>query len=145
MVTKSEILLRHAASDSNWPAVFLDKILERHVADIETQWKPFLQKHLTSAPQLRHESAHWNWRGKVTSGNLQFGFRSFAIECDSLTQGVMIANLVESSRLPSTKGKPLVYVEYLETAPWNRPTLRQPRFRGVGTIMMSAAIQLSRE
>ena len=37
-----------------------------------------------------------------------------------------------------------MYVELLATAPWNRTNIQRPkRFRGTGTVMIAAAIQLS--
>jgi hypothetical protein len=49
--------------------------------------------------------------------------------------------------LPEQQGKDLVYIEFLENAPWNRSELlfRPTKFRGVGTLLMVAAIQLSIE
>lgn len=73
------------------------------------------------------------------------GNQSFAIECDGETQGLMIVDLVKTCRSPHVKNKPLVYVDYLEAAPWNRESLTVPRFRGVGSVMLAAAIQLSRD
>jgi hypothetical protein len=35
----------------------------------------------------------------------------------------------------------LVYIEYLEAAPWNRGTDQE--LKGIGTVLMAAAIQLS--
>ena len=36
------------------------------------------------------------------------------------------------------------YVEYLEVAPWNRAELgAKPRLRGVGTVLLTAAVALS--
>ncbi len=56
----------------------------------------------------------------------------------------MIVNLTKSARLEKQKAKPLVYVEFLETAPWNRPDLQKPpTYRGVGGILIGAAINLS--
>lgn len=44
------------------------------------------------------------------------------------------------------KGKDLVYVEYVENAPWNRPELADPPlYRGIGSILIRAAIALSIE
>ena len=41
-------------------------------------------------------------------------------------------------------GKPIVYVEFVATAPWNRPELQNPpRYRGVGTVMVAPAVELS--
>lgn len=41
-------------------------------------------------------------------------------------------------------GQELVYVDYLETAPWNlRTPIVAPRFSGVGTVLMAEAIAFS--
>jgi hypothetical protein len=73
----------------------------------------------------------------------QLSNKSFAIECNGDTQGLMIVSLLKLSRIEATKGKPLVYIDFLETAPWNRDSLAEPRFRGVGSVMLAVAIQLS--
>jgi hypothetical protein len=68
----------------------------------------------------------------------------FSVVCDGMTQGLMRIDLTHSSRLATQHGKPLVYVEYLEAAPWNRPELSSPpRYRGVGSALIAAAILLS--
>jgi hypothetical protein len=51
----------------------------------------------------------------------------------------------ERGRIEEQKGQHLVYVEYLEVAPWNRKEhAAKPRFRGAGSILIIAAIALSR-
>ena len=73
-------------------------------------------------------------------------FRGFSIVAQGVTQGLAQVNLTKSAREPSQEGKPLVYVEYLEVAPWNRPELgATPRLRGLGTALMTATIALSEE
>jgi hypothetical protein len=48
------------------------------------------------------------------------------------------------ARLPEQLGKPLVYVHFLATAPWNsREFVPAPRFSGVGSILIAAAVQMS--
>lgn len=54
-------------------------------------------------------------------------------------------NDLSSARLKEQFGKPLVYVDFVATAPWNRAELQQPpRFRGVGQVFMLVAIEASR-
>src|SRR5271156_3290416 len=51
-----------------------------------------------------------------------------------------------SGQSPSQAGKPLVYLDYLEVAPWNRPDFGPvPRLRGVGSALITAAVALSDE
>src|SRR3989442_10219041 len=56
----------------------------------------------------------------------------------------MLASDFKSARLQSQFGKTIVYVEFVATAPWNRPEIQTPpRYRGAGTAMVTAAIELS--
>ena len=71
----------------------------------------------------------------------QLSYQFFAIECSGTTQGLMIVNTMKRCRIQSQANKHLVYVEYLESAPWNREAT--PVYKGIGTVMMAAAIQLS--
>ena len=48
------------------------------------------------------------------------------------------------AKLPIQKGKPLIYVKYIETAPWNIKLLDpNPRFGGVGSRLIRIAVELS--
>jgi hypothetical protein len=59
-------------------------------------------------------------------------------------QGLMLVSDFRSVRLQVQFGKPIVYVEFVATAPWNRPEVQKPpKYRGVGTVMVAAAIELS--
>ena len=60
---------------------------------------------------------------------------------------MMIVDAVKHrGRLEGQKGQHLVYVEFVENAPWNRPELFDPpRYRGVGSILIRAAVTLSEE
>ena len=55
-----------------------------------------------------------------------------------------------SGRLSGQKGKPIVYVDYVETAPWNVKFLmkalgKKPQFGAVGTRLIEAAVRKSLE
>ena len=85
-------------------------------------------------PELpRQQSAHWDSRKKTELLGGLLAFPSFAVECAGETQGLMIVNTTDFCRLECQRGKPVVYVEFLETAPWNRQTLTsRPRYKRVG-------------
>lgn len=71
-------------------------------------------------------------------------FRGFCVVAQGVTQGLAQVNLTRSTREAGQAGKPLVYVEYLEVAPWNRPELgATPRLRGLGSALLTAAVMLS--
>ena len=90
---------------------------------------------------LEHD--HWNWRHKAES--IEEGRHMLvAVECDGGWQGAMaVARLPRYGRLG---GGSVVYVDYLETAPWNlRSPAAAPRFKGVGVALLVDAVRLSIE
>jgi hypothetical protein len=114
-------------------------VLERHLNDFERKWR--------NDPSIRgEEHGHWDWRRKAASVSGLLGYRSFAIECGGDTQGMMIVTTIKRCRLPVRGNNHVVYVEYLEVAPWNRTAVSNaPRYRGIGTVLIAAAIGLSVE
>jgi hypothetical protein len=113
----------------------------------EQDWVPAMQAFCKGQlPGQRPEDSHWDWRqkSKATSGLL--GYQSFAIVCGKTLQGLMLTNDMSSARLTQQFGKPLIYVDFVATAPWNRPKLQDPpRYRGVGQVFVLAAIESSRD
>jgi len=128
-------------------AALYQKITNKHLHDRETLWKPWLEAHQTAHPKLPgQQSAHWDWTAKATAIQGLLRYPSFAIECCGDTQGLMIVDTVASCRLPSQLGKALVYVDFLEAAPWNRGTLTgTPRFKRVGLVLLNVALQVSQQ
>jgi hypothetical protein len=72
-------------------------------------------------------------------------YRSFGIEAAGKMQGLMIVCLTgKNARLDPDKGKPLVYVDFIETAPWNaKEFTNSPIYKGVGFRLIQAAARLS--
>jgi hypothetical protein len=93
---------------------------------------------------------HWDWSSKEADLKV-LAFSFFGITCGGRLQGLMkLETAGRSCRLPEQKGKPLVYVDYLETAPWNIKPLAQalgkpPQFGAVGTRLIEAAVRKSLE
>lgn len=158
------IELWRSADGSYVSAVLIDGLMEHHLIDWEAQWFPQLRDSYITvrdrckangevdhasidfALGLHHlQDAPWNWRKKHRKRRARMASRSFAIELDGQTQGMSYVDLVgHQARLNPDKGKDLVYVEYVATAPWNRPIHGQvPRYRGVGPILLAAAISVS--
>lgn len=116
------------------------------LSEVEAAWSPARQE-LAIAQQtagLLLESSHWNWVRKierVEQGKLTL----IAIECEGAVQGLMaIPTLPRPSVL--TPGQSILYVDYLETAPWNQRVHDRPlRFAGVGTALIAEAIIISVE
>ena len=52
------------------------------------------------------------------------------------------------ARLDADRGRPLLYIDYLEVAPWNwriPEIARDGQFRGIGSVLFWHAVQQSRE
>jgi hypothetical protein len=72
------------------------------------------------------------------------GQETFAVEGDGHTQGLMLVDLTRFGRLVPHRGRELVYIELLASAPWNRhATVTAPKYKGVGRILLATAISLS--
>ncbi|WP_108398325.1 hypothetical protein [Devosia submarina] len=126
-----------------------------NVADIDGSWRPLMQARIE---QLRSEDrltigalgeselqdAHWRWSEKIEMSSNRLDRQSFAIVTEGATQGLMLVTTAGFAKESSQHGKPLVMIDLLATAPWNRRGFdAAPRFKGVGRIMMAAAISLS--
>lgn len=128
-------------------------ITEQCLADWEGEWLPELfrgmQRLRRAGVDRAHwpQSRHWDWRRKVEVLQGMLANPGFSIVCDGLTQGMMIVDTVQHrGRLDDQQGQHLVYVEFVENAPWNRAELFDPpRYRGVGSILIRAAVALSEE
>jgi len=89
------------------------------------------------------EHSHWDWRTKADS--VEVGRHMLvAIECAGEAQGIMA--VVRTPRDAKLSMAHVVYVDYVESAPWNiKGTAVAPRFLGVGTILIADAVRLSLE
>ena len=152
-VTVTEIHLFNVERDEAETAGLWHAITEEQLADWEGEWMPELFKamqRLRRAGVERREwpqSRHWDWRRKATVLQGMLANPGFSIVCDGVTQGMMIVDMVKHrGRLDGQRGQHLVYVEFVENAPWNRAELFDPpRYRGVGSILIRAAVALSEE
>ena len=72
-------------------------------------------------------------------------FTGVGIEVAGECQGLILLALAGyDARLPGESGRPLVYVDYVEAAPWNLELLDpSPRYAGVGKRLITAAVQVS--
>jgi hypothetical protein len=125
-------------------------IEESNLADVEQRWLPQIaerRKSISSPADLalaNLQDAHWDWRKKVQERRAYLAYESFALECASVTQGLMLVETTHFGRLAAHKGLELVYIEYLATAPWNRHGFTsEPLYKGVGQILLAVAVSLS--
>ena len=149
-VEVSTIYLLDVATDREVEAELRDAIEQAQLDDWLTQWRPALFDVLRElarrgVPQRGWpQSWHWEWDRKVARVHGLLGFHGFSVVAQGVTQGLAQVDLTRSGREPGQAGKPIVYLEYLEVAPWNRPDLgNAPRLRGVGTTLLSAAVALA--
>ncbi len=122
----------------DYPAVLLD--------DIEASWadareRAATEELATGLAPLEH--SHWDWRTKIDS--VEAGHHMLVVvECQAIPQGIMA--VLRTPRHSSDSGEPVVYIDYLESAPWNlKSTTSRPRFLGVGTVLIAEAVRLSLE
>ena len=129
------------------------RITDKQLLDWEGEWKPELYhryQELKRAGVDRSQwpgtaNKHWDWRRKVAQLQSLLSHAGFCITCDGMTEGMMLVDTVSNRcRIPDQKGFDLVYIDYVENAPWNRPEFGSPpRFRGIGSILVRAAIERS--
>ncbi len=129
-------------------AEVIGEVTPKQLVETEERWKKFRLEAREKRKKLGipvPEHNHWNWDEK--SLDLKFtAYRCLGIEHEQQMQGLMmISTLAVQGRSSVHKGKPALYVKYLEAAPWN---LKQyvgddARFGGVGISLIAAAIETS--
>lgn len=92
------------------------------------------------------QSLHWNWEAKAPE-LLLLQASCAGIFGEDRWQGLMMTKTAtHAAALAPDAGKPLVYVDFLEAAPWNwriRPLGQEPQFKGVGTLLFKEAVEQS--
>lgn len=135
-----------------------------HINYIEDQWTPRIKRQcdlallqfFTQPPELQTDATfveilgrlgipdkHWNWSRKcaVAPGSNR---SVYGLLNDDHVEAAMMLLLGKGSRITAS-GLPIVYVDYLAIAPWNRTAVQYPeRFRKLGTVMLGAAVEVSR-
>lgn len=149
-MSSSHVVPLRAADGSFVEAVLHERIGTEYALQVDADWKAHFASEEARAvaegravPYLEH--GHWEWGDKVKESAHLLSCPTLAIECAGQTQGLMLLQTDgHFGKLPSEIDKPLVYVVYLATAPWNlRALARQPRYAGVGLVLLHAAIQMS--
>ena len=151
-VEVSKVYLLHVATGYGVEAELRDAIEQAQIDDWAKHWIPVILAAIQDlvARQVPcanwPQSLHWSWPKKIARVQGMLAFPGFSVVAQGITQGLAQLDLTRACQEPGQKGKPLVYVEYLEVAPWNRSELgATPRLRGVGTVLLTAAIALSHE
>jgi hypothetical protein len=127
--------------------------------DAEAQWTPHRVEVLKRLLRDRVPDAkwpqnfHWNWALKAVQlrrldiGSALSPIRLMGIKAFIRWQGIVMAKSVGHVTRLATKGRDLLYVEYVESAPWNleMPEIAQrPELTGTGRQLMESVVRLSR-
>ena len=146
------IALTHFETKGLIGAELWDMITDQNLADWEAKWTPELFKLLEALHDkgieraLWPQSRHWDWRAKTRAIESRLDQQCFSIVCEGMTQAMMITELTKRARLESQKTDHLVYIDFIEAAPWNRRDIlgEPPHFSGCGSILVRAAIEYSK-
>ena len=88
---------------------------------------------------------HWDWGRKASYVKDLLAYEFFAVECQGIIEGLMLTESVSHrAELLPDQGKPILYIEYFETAPDNTAILYDvTRYCGIGTRLMEGAANYS--
>jgi hypothetical protein len=148
-VNRIRLLLTEEATGAAVEAE-LDFDLGPHdLSEVEEIWGPLRREAARRIAREQGPTAvpqhwHWDWRSK---GSLlrHPTFRCLGIRCRNEMQGIVMVDADRHrTKLAPDAGKPLMYVEFVEIAPWNSPLfVKQRRFTPVGPRLIEATIRLS--
>jgi len=111
--------------------------------DLWSLYREHYLQELQAAGKSAPEHNHWNWKEKLKWHENSL-YDCFAIVHNDAPQGLMMVKHGRS-KLPQQRDQPLVYVEFLESAPWNlKGYCDVPRYSAVGRRLYEAAAQFSR-
>jgi hypothetical protein len=123
----------------------------------QREWRPYAIKAATAlarqgSMELIPQHLHWDWTSKAPQ--LDLLANSFVgLRIAGSLQGIMKLQLIGDfcrARLPEQKGQSMVYLDYLESAPWNLKPLmdalgQQTRYSGIGSRLVRQAVKMSVE
>lgn len=138
-------------------AELFDEVSVGHFIETQQRWRPIAAKAahqlmLQGKRELIPEHLHWDWTIKAPQLNV-LANTFYGISCEGKLQGMMKLKTVGefcNCRLPEQEGKALVYVDYIEVAPWNLKTLmlglgEKPLYNAIGSRLIEAAVLKSKE
>lgn len=151
-MSRREVALLDRHSGQIVPATLIERIDVAFARRTDDLWATFqaaeVARALASGTVLREpEHAHWRWEKKVSLVGHLLSYPTLAIEFEGDAQGLMLIKTDgEFAKLPAQVGRPIVYVVFLAAAPWNLADIvARPRFRGVGTMLLRAAVEVSED
>ena len=148
---ETEILIYDNIQKTLVDAYLIESVPLDMIAKAGTEWVQVRQQHSDRCQQqgLRcPEHTHWNWEDKAERSEMFSVIQTrFGIVCQNEIQGLMIVeSAMDLAKLPPDKGKSILCIKYLETAPHNIEIYANPRhYCGIGGLLVNAAIDYSRE
>jgi hypothetical protein len=125
----------------------LPAMTPEQLVQTEGRWQKFRvrarRRRRVGVPVPEHN--HWNWDEK--SHDLKFtAYRCLGIWYDDEVQGLMmISILAVQGRARAHRAKPVLYIKYIEGAPWNLKAYvgEEARFGGVGVSLIGPPLRLA--
>jgi len=155
-MSQYETTLKKVSTGGIVSATIHDLLALETLFRVEEQWcveRITVLRELASGQVDRNDwpqSVHWSWAYKAATLEqlrLEAGeMRFFGIEAENEWQGLLCAISEGYHTRLGTSDRPLVYIDYLESAPWNWDIgliKRFGRFRGVGVQLMETAVRWS--
>ena len=111
---------------------------EEHLHELEIFWRPILIA-------VGQPDPVWKWDYKLRQSRQQDSYEAYSLDVDTLSHGLLFIE-TQRHRSQQVQRFPLVYVEMLVTAPWNRMDIEQPPWlKGVGSLLLLFSRQRSVE
>ncbi|MEM9947978.1 MAG: GNAT family N-acetyltransferase [Cyanobacteria bacterium P01_D01_bin.36] len=110
----------------------------RHLEDYDEIWADMLEA-------AEQPDKGWSWSYKLRQAKQEERFEAYAIEVEGLVHGLLYLE-TQWHRSELAQRYPLIYVQALVSAPWNRKALENPPYlRGVGKVLLLFARERSQQ
>lgn len=107
-----------------------------HLNDYTRVWKAMLE-------DARQPDKGWPWEYKLRQAQREERFEAYAIDVDGFAHGLLYIE-TQWHRSGLTQRYPIVYVQALVSAPWNRKVIEDPPYlKGVGKTLLLFARERS--
>jgi len=148
-----DVLIKDKATGGLVLALLVEDVEPSEVAKAEASWRPVREaavrslrsQGLTDAQIAGHlQHAHWDWIAKTPLISL-LAFKCVGIKYQDEWQGLaLLQSGTKFAGLAPDRGKPLIYVDYLESAPWNLAGfVEQPKYGLIGFRLIEYAVRYS--
>ncbi len=151
-MTDHPVELVRREDDAFVEAILRDEMQPSDLIEVEKSWHParvqLIQELMSQAIPTNQwpQSLPWDWARKAPQLQLLHAF-GFGIICEANWEGaILIRTATDFARLPEDNGKPIVYVDYLESAPWNwrvEAIGQNGQYKGVGSVLFRQAVRQS--